>query len=375
MDDATGAVGVLHQNVYFTRLVKYRIGVKYDSATERVRAAFAAVLPSATTLEVTRERAEIFRVQIGATSALIRWLDSGWPDWVRQAYLQDPDVVVFAAPSMSTGSRELLEQHGYGWLDETGAAKFALADRVVVVRDGMRQKPRAKTSKVWTPATFGVAEAILSEHLGIENRLATVAALADKTGLSTGACSEALSRLTKEGLLLARTERGPGSARIVPNRRRLLEEYADAVRDLPVKGIRVGVLWRDPVQAAADAGAFWQGAGRDWAATGPLAAAVLAPQSTQIAPLQICVAARTESDILLAAREAQMEPSDGGRLLLRPFPTDVTARLSTWEHSTSDKSRLRCAPWPRVFADLRSSGVRGEDAAEHLREVAMGQDQ
>lgn len=26
-------------------------------------------------------------------------------------------------------------------------------------------------------------------------------------------------------------------------------------------------------------------------------------------------------------------------------------------------------PWPRAFADLRDTGARGEDAADHLREV------
>jgi hypothetical protein len=32
---------------------------------------------------------------------------------------------------------------------------------------------------------------------------------------------------------------------------------------------------------------------------------------------------------------------------------------------------LRVAPWPRVYADLLSLGVRGEEAAEHLREVVF----
>jgi len=49
--------------------------------------------------------------------------------------------------------------------------------------------------------------------------------------------------------------------------------------------------------------------------------------------------------------------------VLRPFPTPVTQRLST------PVGDLRVAPWPRVYADLRSAGVRGEEAAEHLFEV------
>jgi hypothetical protein len=30
---------------------------------------------------------------------------------------------------------------------------------------------------------------------------------------------------------------------------------------------------------------------------------------------------------------------------------------------------LRVAPWPRVYVDLQRTGVRGEEAAEHLIEV------
>ena len=33
---------------------------------------------------------------------------------------------------------------------------------------------------------------------------------------------------------------------------------------------------------------------------------------------------------------------------------------------------LMVAPWPRVFADVRTVGIRGEEAAEHLREAMHG---
>jgi hypothetical protein len=54
---------------------------------------------------------------------------------------------------------------------------------------------------------------------------------------------------------------------------------------------------------------------------------------------------------------------DGGRLVLRPFPTPAGAKLS---ETIADG--FRSVLWPRAYADLRISGVRGEDAAEHLRE-------
>jgi len=33
---------------------------------------------------------------------------------------------------------------------------------------------------------------------------------------------------------------------------------------------------------------------------------------------------------------------------------------------------LRVVPWPRLVADLRRSGVRGEEAAEHVKEMLAG---
>lgn len=55
--------------------------------------------------------------------------------------------------------------------------------------------------------------------------------------------------------------------------------------------------------------------------------------------------------------------SGKGRLRLAPFPTATTRQLATAADG------LRVAPWPRLVVDLRRSGVRGEEAAEHLRET------
>jgi hypothetical protein len=63
------------------------------------------------------------------------------------------------------------------------------------------------------------------------------------------------------------------------------------------------------------------------------------------------------------AASAGLKPVEGGRLVLRPFPTVSSNRLAT------QVDGLRVAPWPRVYVDLLHAGVRGEDAAEHLKEV------
>lgn len=89
------------------------------------------------------------------------------------------------------------------------------------------------------------------------------------------------------------------------------------------RNLHVGVTWRDPVAGLEDVGRRWDKAKLDWAATGVVAASVLAPYLASVTVRRLA------------------QKIDG----------------------------LPVAPWPRVYVDLLSFGVRGEDAAEHLREV------
>jgi hypothetical protein len=125
----------------------------------------------------------------------------------------------------------------------------------------------------------------------------------------------------------------------------------------------VGVTWRDPVSGLAKVAERWNTHGRVWACTGAVAASLLAPHLTSIGGTDVYVESDTITGLEALAREAGLEPIEGGRLTLRSFPTVTSHRLSTREHG------LNIAPWPRVYADLRLIGVRGEEAAEHLLEV------
>jgi hypothetical protein len=73
--------------------------------------------------------------------------------------------------------------------------------------------------------------------------------------------------------------------------------------------------------------------------------------------------AQTIAELQAVAERAGLRSIAGGRLTLLPLPTVTTSRLAT------ELDGVRLAPWPRVYADLRTTGVRGEEAAEHLREV------
>lgn len=191
-----------------------------------------------------------------------------------------------------------------------------------------------------------------------------MAEVEESTGLSAGSATNALATLTTLGLLQSDVARGRGSAREVTDRGRLLDAYADAaIARTPALSLRVGTAGRDLIDDLTSLGKGWDAEGMAWAATGAAAASVLGPYLSEVTGIDVYVDAPTPATLDALAARSGLRPMEGGRVLLRPFPTPVTRRLCGTE------SGLRVAPWPRVYADLRVTGVRGEEAAEHLREV------
>ena len=136
----------------------------------------------------------------------------------------------------------------------------------------------AKPVKRWTAATLGFTEALLTGVPGTVKRLCMA------TGASTSTAGLALRFLTDRGLLTPQAARGRNSGRSVCDASQLLESYADAISKVGgAPGVQVGVLWRDPVEGLSQIGRRWDEAHLDWAATGALGAAELAPLQTQVA--------------------------------------------------------------------------------------------
>ncbi|MDQ1495367.1 MAG: hypothetical protein QOG69_1850 [Actinomycetota bacterium] len=289
-------------------------------------------------------------------------------DWIGEGRLADakrvlamrrerPDVVV--ARQLSPGARELLAEAGIGWVDETGAAEIA-AGMIVVSRTGQPPK-RAESPKRWTPSVIAVAEALLC------GTKATVSATEAATGLSNGSCTTALRVLTDLGLLEADAGRGRDWARRVADADRLLDGYAAAVEAVLLSSsLQVGVTWQDSIAGLAATGEKWDKAKIEWASTGTVAATLLAPYLSAVTGADVYVDADTILGLEAVAAAAKLRPIEGGRLTLRPFPTVTAQRLATVIDG------VRVAPWPRVYADVRTVGVRGEEAAEHLREAMHG---
>ncbi|MFZ5481323.1 MAG: hypothetical protein ACOZNI_31475 [Myxococcota bacterium] len=325
----------------------------------RAEQAFLDVLPASVREEVMAGPASSADLIIGGRPVEVRWVGEGNLGDVRRALAggRRPDVVV--GRLLSPGARDALAQAGVSWVDETGAAEVALGT-IIVSRTGRPPTAPSRPAR-WAPATLAVAESLLC---GTE---ATVSRAQAVTGLSTGSCTTALRTLAELGLLEADAARGRGAGRRVRDSNALLLAYAEAAEALRLsESLRVGVTWRDPVAGLSEVGRTWTSRGVDWCATGAAAAAVLAPHLTTLGVAEVYVDADTMAGLEAVAAEARLKPIEGGRLTLRPMPTQGVRRLA------SEVGGLRVAPWPRVYVDLRTIGVRGEEAAEHLLEVMHG---
>lgn len=313
-------------------------------------------MPPDASVNAVRQSDRDIVVSLAGRTLLLRWLPVGWPRQVAEALRSKPRPDVIAAPRMSPGAREMARREQVGWVDESGAAEI-VAGTVLISRTGEPASPlNAKLG--WRPATLAVCEVLLS------GCPATVSAVADQTRLSVSTVAGALKFLGGNGLLGTNAPRGPLSRRYITDGDALLDAYAAAAERLrsPIS-VRLGVQWRDPVEGAIRIGLLWRDAGIGWAVTSALSAAVLAPVLTEISPMEIYVTGHTPGDLRRAASSAGLREMSGGRLLLRPFPTPANGTLTT-----QIRPGLTSVLWPRAYADLRTSGVRGEDAAEHLRQ-------
>ncbi|MBS2938534.1 hypothetical protein KDN32_12360 [Nocardioides sp. J2M5] len=268
-----------------------------------------------------------------------------------------PHVIV--APKMTEGARAAASEAGVGWVEETGAAEIILPFLVV-----SRTAPPQRASKQvrWRASDLGVAEALL------EGVRPTVDGVTKATGMSSSTVTASLAFLAAEGLLEADAARGRKSARTLTDAAALLDSYASAASEfVPKDEIQVGLLARDPMTAIAEIGEGWRKHKVSWAATSAVAAAALAPFATQVAPLVVYIDANTHPQLVSYAGLVDLSPIRGGRLVLRPFPTKATKRLC------KRRDGLAIVPWARCYADLVTTGVRGEDIATNLREVMLSE--
>lgn len=353
----------LSVNMRYCLLVRYHAvpqdHLKSREVGRRAKKAVLAVFPKSVKVG-TRGRGAATALTLNSQPLAIAWIGEGRLGDARRILSQrrgHPDVVV--ARRMSPGARVALSEAGVGWVDETGAAEIAIGS-VIISRSGTTPRPDAGITR-WSAAVMAVAEALLC------GAKATVSDTQTATGLSAGSCTNALRFLSDQGLLAASAKRGRASGRRIKDENELLAAYAAATEALPPPlALQVGVTWRDSVTGLIEAGKRWSKADVTWAATGAVAASVIAPYLTLVSHAVAYVDADSIVGLESVAGKAGLRPIEGGRLTLKQFPTTSIRTL------TKTVNGLKTAPWPRVYVDLLSDGVRGEEAAEHLLEVIRG---
>lgn len=322
----------------------------------RIEQAVRSIAPRDAPVEIYALPGGLVRVAVGPGCFRAGWIGEGRLGDVWAA-LADPvgRPEVLVGRRMSRAAREAAAEAGAGWIDESGAAEISVPG-LLISRTGRADRKPDRPPR-WTGSVIGTAEALL---IGIRP---TVDMIAEHTGMSTGSAVNALATLTELGLLRARVPRGPASAREIVDQGQLLDAYAEAAASTtPRLSLRVGTSARDLIDELARLGMDWDRSGVAWAATGAAGASRLGPYFSEVSGLDVFIDLPSLAALDSFAERSGLRPIEGGRILLRPFPTRATALLSSLEDG------LRIAPWPRIYADLRTQGVRGEEASEHLRE-------
>jgi len=327
-----------------------------ESIGHRAEAAVIAVLPGSVEIEIPEDKYNVDMI-VNGQPLNIKWAGKGYLGDVRRILGMGrpwPDIVV--VQKISPGARKELSDAGVSWVDENGSAEIIIG-LILVSRTGVPSKSRTEIKR-WSPSVMAIAEAILC---GIKP---TVSNTESATGLSEGSCTNALKFLTNQGHLESEVKRGPKSARKVTDEQKLLDAYVSAIETKPLGlSLQVGLVGRDPVSELVEIGMRWKKLNVAWASTGLIAANVIAPFITAVNSVEVYVNAKTIVGLEAVAKRADLLPIEGGRLTLRPFPTIAVRTMS------KEIDDLQIAPWPRIYVDLLHTGVRGEDAADHLLEV------
>ncbi len=287
------------------------------------------------------------------------WMNQGWPADVHQTLERFPHASLVVAPRFSPGAREALDERGVNWIDETGGAHVR-AKGLIVRLDGQRisiEPPPARPT--WSRTALAAAEAVLVEP---PQRI-QIAWVAANARCSPARASAILRGWDEAGWTAKRgAPRGRGAYRTLEQPNGLLSGFAEHLNAMPIERSFAHGSSRDLEDLARRIGESVRGLDCAW--TGWAAAEQLAPFVSQLPVLHLRVSERvprrTVQERLRAVGVVTTEQA--GRVELWRSP-EAAFQRTTWSSFGSLMS------WPRVYADLRRLGGRGDDAAEQLRDV------
>ncbi len=299
----------------------------------------------------------------------LRWAGRGWPQDVRSAAAGVPepwprDVVVIAR-KLSPGSIEWLRARDANWADESGQARILGPGGLTVIREPAPQRASGArpTTFSWSKSALATAEAILAR----EEAMLQATELARRTGWSVPQTANVLTAFDGQGWTAKRgSARGRGAHRELIDPAGLLSAWSAATGEeqrstrIAHRATRnVMEFLRGELAPALDQNLSWAVSG--WAGL-----ELAAPLATTTPNLHVYVARSEFAGPLsraIAASELN-EVEQGGRVIFWAAEPSVLA-LSWRAHDIPIVSP------PRLYADLSSLGARGQDAADHVRELLI----
>ena len=271
-----------------------------------------------------------------------------------------PDPPLLLVADQSTAKvREILEDHGIGFIDGLGNAHIELPGLLVHL-EGRRRKAGATAPPTRLRGKAGlVAQALL---LGAD-RTWQVGDLADRAQVSAGLAHRVLSRLGSEGIVEARGT-GPNRVRRVIDQTALLDLWDEENVDRPTR-THAYLLAQTSRQLIRELGGRLGRSRIAYALTGAAAGSLIAPFIAAVPVVEVWVQATAAAEQLFAAAEAEpvvegqnvvfLQAKNDGPLIFREQLDDL------W---VVDRFRL--------YADLRRDPRRGVEQADHLRREVIG---
>jgi hypothetical protein len=297
----------------------------------------------------------------------LRWLGRGWPADLEQALHSVPDPwprqLVLVGQRFSPGAVVELTQHRANWLDETGAARIETDSGLLVVRE-----PDETTAERgmwhgfrWAPSSLEIAEWLLTEpREGFNAR-----ELADRSGWSYAQTTKVLRQLNARGWVKKTGgSRGVGSGWQLGDPPGLLEAWATYLVSHRPETVGAHRVLRDPMQFARTELAQALRPEMQWAFSGWAGLELAAPFVTTVPVIQVAI----EADALVDGRLREAMRS----LSLREVKEGARIEFNALSRFSLSLARefhgLPVVSPPRLYADLRTLGGRGEEAAEHVRQ-------
>jgi hypothetical protein len=297
------------------------------------------------------------------------WVGRGWPsdlEVLEKIPRPWPRELVVTAREFSPGALEQLAAIDANWADESGRVRIEGPTGLLIQLEPSSARPRKeKRSFRWSPSSEQVAEYVLASG----RKTLNAAEIANETGWSHAQVSNVLQRFDRQGWSeKSGAERGRHAVRRLTDPASLLDAWAEHLGTSERERVLAHRPLREPMNflreeldpALTDL--------MPWAASGWAGLEAAAPFVTSVPVLHVYVpdAAIHEGRLAAAISQTGLRQVEEGARVEFWAASDLALKLA------KRAGGIPVVSAPRLYADLRSFGGRGQEAAQHVRQELIG---